>query len=112
LVWKKLKAKTTTTIKPTGFMFCIKNILRNYRKTLNEVFYGMTVYELELETKKERGNLNNLLMLIVFGDFAGLPIFPPYYSMRLLPHIIPFYKTWRRNLVREKDITDMVSKDL
>jgi hypothetical protein len=33
----------------------------------------MTAYELELELKKEKGNLNNLLMLMVFGDLSGVP---------------------------------------
>lgn len=85
---------------------------RNTQNTLNEFFYGMTVYELEREFKKEKGNLNNLLMLTVFGDFVGLPIFPTYYSMRLLPYIVPFYKTWKNNILREKDLTDIVSVDL
>jgi hypothetical protein len=72
----------------------------------------MTAYDLELELKKERGSLNNLLLLVVFGDLVGLPLFPPYYSMRLLPYIVPSYKTWRRNILRGKDITDIVSGDL
>ncbi len=78
------------------------------RKALEEVFYGMTVHELERELKKEKGDLHKLLMLMIFGDLVGLPLFPPYYSMRLLPHIIPFYRTWRRNLLRERDITNLV----
>jgi len=72
----------------------------------------MTAYEFEAELKKEKGNLNNLLMLMVFGDLVGLPIFPPYYSMRLLPYILPSYKTWRRNILREKDLTDVISADI
>jgi len=86
----------------TGLISHINRSLDGCRKTLNEVFYGMTVYDLEMELKKERGNLNNLLLLVVFGDFVGLPFFPPYYSMRLLPCIIPFYKTWRRNILKRK----------
>ena len=82
------------------------------RKVLKEVFFGMTAYELELELKKEKGDLNKLLMLMIFGDLAGLPLFPPYYSMRLLPHIIPFYATWRRSVLRERDITDIISGEI
>jgi hypothetical protein len=86
--------------------------LKSCRKTLNEVFYGFSGYGLELESRKEKGNLNNLLMLITFGDLVGIPIFPPYYSMRLLPHIMPFYQNWRRNLLREKDLTDILGEDI
>jgi len=72
----------------------------------------MTLFELEKELVKEKGHLNNLLLLIVFGDLVGLPIFPPYYSMRLLPYIIPHMDKWKRGLLREKDLTDIVSGDL
>ena len=50
------------------------------------------------------GHLDNLFMLVVFGDLVGLPLLPPYYSMRLLPHIIPSLEMWKRRLVREKDL--------
>jgi hypothetical protein len=90
----------------------IRHHYDKWRKTLGEVLYGLTTYELEVQRRKDRGELDNLLMLIVFGDLVGLPIFPPYYSMRLLPYIVPRYKTWRRNILREKDITDILSTDL
>jgi hypothetical protein len=90
----------------------LRNNLKKRRKMLNDIFYGLTVYELEMEIKKERDRLNNLLMLTVFGDLAGLPLFPSYYSMRILPYIIPLIETWKRNLCREKDITDFISTDL
>ena len=73
--------------------------LNKIRKTLNEIFYGMTAYELELEFRKEKGNINNLFMLVVFGDLVGLPILPPHYSMRLLPYVVPQIKTWKRGVL-------------
>ena len=98
--------------KPENLMRLIQATLSRTRKTLKEVFYGMTGYELEVELRKEKGNLNNLLMLMAFGDFVGLPSFPPYYSMRLLPYIIPHIDTWKRSILREKDLTDKVSIDI
>ena len=97
----------------TGGPRCILSAgLRKARKTLSEVLYGFTVHEMEVELRKDKGDISNLFMLIVFGDLLGLPLLPPYYAMRLLPHIIPFYRTWRRNLLREKDLMDMFSGDL
>jgi hypothetical protein len=96
----------------SGLLLRLRNMLDGCRKTLNEVFYGMTLHEMDLELKKDKAHLNNLFMLMIFGDLAGLPLLPPYYSMRLLPYIIPFYKTWRRNILREKDLTDSISIDV
>jgi hypothetical protein len=90
-------------------------LIKKYKalsKTLREVLYGMTVHEMDLEMKKERGNLDHLFMLVFFGDLVGLPLLPPYYSMRLLPYIIPSLETWKRSLLREKDVTDFVSIDI
>jgi hypothetical protein len=79
---------------------------------LREIAYGLTLHEMDLETKKMRGHLDHLFMLIVFGDLVGLPLLPPYYAMRLLPYILPTIETWKRSLLRERDLTDFVSTDL
>jgi hypothetical protein len=79
---------------------------------LREVMYGMTVHEMDLELRKERGSLDHLFVLVVFGDLLGLPLLPPYYSMKLLPYIIPSLEKWKRSLLREKDLTDFVAADI
>ncbi len=86
--------------------------LRNSPKVIREILYGLMLHEMDLEMKKERGHLDNLFMLVVFGDLVGLPLLPPYYSMRLLPHIVPSLETWKRRMLREKDLTDFVAHDL
>ncbi len=81
-------------------------------KVLREIMYGMTIHEMDLELKKERGNLDHLFMLIVFGDLVGLPLLPPYYTIRLFPFIIPSIENWKRSLLRERDLTDFASMDI
>ena len=41
-------------------------------KVLREIMYGMTVHEMDLELRKERGSLDHLFMLMVFGDLVGI----------------------------------------
>ncbi len=82
--------------------------LKGYVKTLREVLYGYTAYEIDREVRKEKGYINNLFMLVIFGDIAGLPLLPPYYAMRLLPYIIPQIDTWKRSVLKERDITDVL----
>jgi hypothetical protein len=86
--------------------------MKSLPKVLREIMYGLTLHEMDLETKKMRGHLDHLFMLIVFGDLVGLPLLPPYYAMRLLPYILPTIETWKRSLLRERDLTDFVSTDL
>jgi len=81
-------------------------------KVVGEIMYGLLLHEPVLVLRKERGHLDNLFMLVIFGDMIGLRLLPPYYSLRLLPHIVPSLKTWRRRVLREKDVTDFVAHDL
>ena len=36
----------------------------------------------------------------------GVPVLPPYYSLRLLPYVVPQIATWKRRMLREKDVVD------
>ncbi len=86
--------------------------MRSYLKGIREFLYGMTVHEMHVEFRKEKTHLDHLFMLIVFGDLVGLPLLPPYYSMRLLPYIIPTMNSWKRSILREKDLIDLAKVDI
>lgn len=81
--------------------------LRRFWTTAREVLYGMSVYDVVVQFRKERGDLEHLFVLIVFGDILGIPIIPPYYTLRLLPYIVPAVHNWKRRMLREKDLTDL-----
>jgi len=76
---------------------------------IGDFIYGATIYEMVRDLKKERANLEHLFILIVFGDILGIPILPPYYSLRLLPYVVPQISTWKRRMLREKDLTDALA---
>jgi hypothetical protein len=86
--------------------------LRELARALGEVIYGMTIYEMVRELNKARASLEHLFILMVFGDLLGVPILPPYYSLRLLPYIVPTLDTWRRSMLRERDLTDLFDQEL
>jgi len=86
--------------------------LRRLAHTLGQVFYGMTVYDMVYELNKERGNLERLFVLAVFGDVLGVPILPPYYALRLLPYVVPAIGGWRYSLLRERDLTDLFDQEI
>jgi hypothetical protein len=86
--------------------------LRELARALGEVIYGMTIYEMVRELNKARASLEHLFILTVFGDLLGVPILPPYYSLRLLPYIVPTLDTWRRSMLRERDFTDLLDQEL
>jgi hypothetical protein len=82
--------------------------LRDLARVCGEVIYGMTFYDMVRDLKRARARSEHLFILIVFGDLLGVPILPPYYSLRLLPYIVPNLDMWRRSMLREKDLTDQI----
>ena len=81
-------------------------------KTIAEMIYGASVYEMVRDLNKERSHLEHLFILIVFGDFLGLPVLPPYYTLRLLPYAMPNIAGWRRSMLRERDLTDLCDQEI
>ena len=81
-------------------------MLQRINRTLAEVLYGMAVHDQVRSLARQRGSLEHLFVLISFGDLLGVPILPPYYSLRLLPYVVPQIATWKRRMLREKDVSD------
>jgi hypothetical protein len=73
---------------------------------IREFFYGMYVYEFELQALEMRGELESAFMLITLGDMLGVPVMPPIYSMRILPYVVPNIANWKRRVLRERDLAD------
>src|SRR3972149_7772752 len=79
---------------------------RNWLTAVREFMFGMIGYELAHHAVEMRASLESLFMLATVGDMIGVPILPPYYSLRLLPYVVPQIATWKRRGVGGKEFTD------
>jgi hypothetical protein len=87
-----------------------ENIQDKLRCTVHvacEFLYGATTFNWVCDLRRERGEVERLFVLITFGDIVGIPILPPYYTLRLLPYVVPTINRWKRSLLRERDWTDL-----
>ncbi|MCA1959212.1 MAG: hypothetical protein LDL33_00340 [Desulfomonile sp.] len=75
-------------------------------KAVREFMHGMVLHEPTMVALQEKVALERLLILVMFGDMLGIPIFRPYFFLRLLPHVYPRIDSWKRSLLRERDWTD------
>ena len=85
----------------------VRDRTRHAVYAVREILYGMTTFDWVRDMQRERGEVERLFVLVTFGDLVGLPILPPYYTLRLLPYIVPTINRWRRGLLRERDWTDL-----
>lgn len=86
----------------------MKRIFRQFTGTSREILYGMAIHDQVRTLAKTRGSLEHLFVLISFGDLLGVPVLPPYYSLRLLPFIVPEINNWKRRMLRERDLLDAI----
>ena len=77
---------------------------RGWRQTLREFFYGLFGFEIAQQALEIRASMETLFMLGVFGEMLGVPILPPYYGLRLLPYVVPQIETWKRRVLREREL--------
>jgi len=86
-----------------------EGFLRRFGKATRELLYGMAVHDTARFALKTRGSMEHLFILITMGDLLGVPILPPYYSLRILPYVVPQIATWKRRMLRERDLTDALA---
>jgi hypothetical protein len=86
-----------------------QNIIKKIGRSAVEFIYGMAGHDMTRFALKTRGSMEHLFILITMGDLLGIPILPPYYSLRLLPYVVPQISTWKRRMLREKDLTDALA---
>ncbi len=77
-----------------------------------DMIYGATIYEMVRDLNKERAHIEHMFVLVVFGELLGIPILPPYYTLRLLPYIVPSIPGWKVSLLRERDLTDLCDQEI
>lgn len=82
--------------------------LKGFLGKLREVTYGMAAHDMTRHALRTRASMEHLFILITMGDLLGVPILPPYYSLRLMPYVVPQITTWKRRMLREKDVTDAI----
>jgi hypothetical protein len=79
---------------------------KSWLETIRETLYGMAAHDMSRAALRTRASMEHLFILITMGDLLGVPILPPYYSLRLLPYVVPQIATWKRRMLREKDVAD------
>ena len=85
------------------------SIFSRFGRSAKEFLYGMASHDMTRFALKTRGSMEHLFILITMGDLLGIPILPPYYSLRLLPYVVPQISTWKRRMLRERDLTDALA---
>jgi hypothetical protein len=73
---------------------------------VRDFLYGFSGLEFEHQALQMRGALETVFFVATLGDMLGLPVIPPFYSLRILPYVMPHLGTWKRRVLRPREMTD------
>ena len=104
--------KAKSILSTNSYIYRVGHFLKQALRAFGDMVYGATIYEMVRDLHKERSHLEHMFILIVFGDILGIPILPPYYTLRLLPYVVPSFSGWKRSMLRERDLTDLCDAEI
>ncbi len=65
-------------------------------------FFGASVDKRMGVVRKEAFDMNDEVMLLLFGDYLGIPNPLSYYMMELLPYIAQDLNSWERRMMNRQ----------
>ena len=83
-------------------------MLISWIRTVKEYITGFFLYDLIVGVYSEKRRLDNLVMIFLFGKMIGFPHLFNYYHLRLLPYYVRRLDTWKRKVLRERDLFDHI----
>jgi hypothetical protein len=81
-------------------------------QALKDFIFGMTGYGFARHALETRRELESIFMVVALGDLVGLPVMPPVYALRFLPHVAPEIQKWKLRMARHKEVWEREEFDL
>ena len=78
----------------------------SFLDNLKEIIYGMAAHDMSRYAVRTRASMEHLFILITMGDMIGVPILAALLFPPLAAVCRPQIATWKRRMLREKDISD------
>lgn len=83
----------------------LSNLKAELKKAAHDFVYGFAIVGPSRILKKQIRFLDFAFLGVTLGDMLGLPVFPPIYKYRLLPHFLPLIDVWKKSILKEKEVT-------
>ncbi len=82
-------------------------------KSIREIISGIwKAQKLSLAEplRKKRAYYDDALFFVTLGNLIGYPALSTYYSRLILAYMLPQFVSWRRRVLKERDVLDRMSE--
>jgi hypothetical protein len=84
----------------------IEGFFREAGVWIHGIFFGTFVDKSVGIIRKEAFDMNDNMMLLLYGDLLGIPNPISYYSLELLPYLAEELEPWQRRMLHRKYIVE------
>jgi len=75
---------------------------------VKDFLYGFLLHGMVSGVYEKKTELEDVLMLLTLGETIGVPVFPGFYSLRLVPYYAARFPRWKEKTLKPKDLLDIV----
>lgn len=87
-------------------------VIKQKWQAVRDFVYGLTGYQFARHAREMKQEVEAILFITTVGDLVGVPVIPPLFALRLLPHLAPKITAWKRRLARKKEFWEKEEYDL
>jgi len=79
-----------------------------FLQSIRDFIYGFFLHGMASEVYERKGALEDVFTLLFLGETIGVPVFPSFYSLRLVPYYTGRFLRWKREVLKPKDLLDIL----
>jgi hypothetical protein len=81
----------------SGFIQAIKDFL-----------YGFFLHGMVSGLYEKKSELEDIFMLLIVGETIGVPVFPGFYHLKLVPYYAGRFHRWKKKTLKPRDLFDIL----
>ncbi len=81
---------------------------RDLKRAFRDLFFGMFYYGLYQQVLHVKVKYENMFYALLITEFLGFPMTGNYYTLRLLPYVAMELDKYRKRLLRETDLFELL----
>ncbi|MDW8042043.1 MAG: hypothetical protein RMJ75_04465 [Nitrososphaerota archaeon] len=82
--------------------------LAELKRAVWEVFFGAFLFALYQQVIHTKVKYEDTFYALLFAEFLGFPMTSNYYTIRLLPYVAMELERYRKKLLREVDLLELL----
>ena len=75
---------------------------------VKDFLHGLLLHGMVSGVYEKKAELEDIFMLFTLGETIGVPVFPGFYSLRLIPYYAARFPRWKKKILKPRDLLDIV----